>query len=56
MEIPDIVITEKELRRNMGERGSRKFIAYKGIVYTENGHKLRFCSTGFGGLKSCLSS
>ena len=31
--IPDILITESELRRNTGERGSRKFLAYKGIVY-----------------------
>jgi hypothetical protein len=28
----------------------------KTLFYTENGHKLRFCPTGFGGLKSCLSS
>lgn len=26
-------ITEIELRRNTGERGSRKWIAYAGIVY-----------------------
>ena len=26
-------VTEKELRRNTGERGTRKFIAYRGIVY-----------------------
>ena len=31
--IPDILITESELRRNTGERGSRKFVAYKGVVY-----------------------
>ena len=33
MTIPDILITESELRRNTGERGSRKFIAHAGIVY-----------------------
>lgn len=33
MSITDKLITELELRRNTGERGSRKFIAYKGIVY-----------------------
>jgi predicted heme/steroid binding protein len=33
MSIPDRIVTEMELRRNMGERGSRKFIAYNGIVY-----------------------
>ena len=33
MTIPDRIITEMELRRNTGERGSRKFIAYNGIVY-----------------------
>src|SRR6185436_17627292 len=33
MIVPDRLITEKELRRNTGERGSRKFIAYHGIVY-----------------------
>ena len=33
MNIPDRIISEAELRRNTGERGSRKFIAYKGIVY-----------------------
>ena len=26
------------------------------VRYTENGHKLRFCPTGFGGLRSCLGS
>ncbi len=26
-------ITELELRRNSGERGTRKYIAYQGIVY-----------------------
>jgi len=33
MTIPDHLITELELRRNSGERGSRKFVAYHGIVY-----------------------
>lgn len=32
-EIPDRILSEAELRRNTGERGSRKFVAYKGIVY-----------------------
>ena len=31
--IPDRVISEIELKRSTGERGTRKFIAYKGIVY-----------------------
>lgn len=33
MTIPDRIITEAELRRNTGERGTRKFIAYDGIIY-----------------------
>ena len=33
MSIPDRIITEAELRRNTGERGTRKFIAYDGIIY-----------------------
>ena len=33
MTFPDRPITELELRRNAGERGSRKFVAYHGIVY-----------------------
>ena len=33
MNIPQIVVSERELRRNTGERGTRKFIAYQGIVY-----------------------
>jgi len=33
MNIPERIVTEMELRRNTGERGSRKFIAYRGIVY-----------------------
>jgi predicted heme/steroid binding protein len=33
MNIPDRIITEMELRQSTGGRGTRKFIAYKGIVY-----------------------
>ena len=33
MNIPDVSITENQLRRNNGDRGSRKWIAYQGIVY-----------------------
>ncbi len=33
MDIPDRIVTFLELRRNNGDRGSRKFIAHKGIVY-----------------------
>ena len=33
MTIPNRIISLLELKRNMGERGSRKFIAYNGIVY-----------------------
>lgn len=33
MEIPDRTVTLAELRRNNGDFGSRKFIAYQGIVY-----------------------
>lgn len=33
MQIPERTVTQAELRRNNGERGSRKFIAYDGIVY-----------------------
>jgi predicted heme/steroid binding protein len=33
MTIPNRIVTEMELRRNDGERGSRKYIAYNGIVY-----------------------
>jgi predicted heme/steroid binding protein len=33
MQIPDVTITEIQLRRNNGDRGSRKWIAYQGIVY-----------------------
>ena len=33
MLIPDRIISDLELRRNNGERGSRKYIACNGIVY-----------------------
>ena len=33
MNIPDRIITQIELRRNSGDRGSRKWIAFDGIVY-----------------------
>ena len=33
MNIPDRIVTLLELRRNTGERGSRKFIAFHGVVY-----------------------
>ena len=33
MDIPDRIISILELCRNTGERGTRKFIAYRGIVY-----------------------
>ena len=33
MTLPERIVTEMELRRNTGERGTRKFIAYKGTVY-----------------------
>ena len=33
MSVPDRVVTEAELRRNTGERGTRKYVAYNGIIY-----------------------
>ena len=33
MNIPDRMITTMELKRSTGERGTRKLIAYRGIVY-----------------------
>jgi predicted heme/steroid binding protein len=33
MSTPDNIVTETDLRRNTGERGTRKFIAHHGIVY-----------------------
>lgn len=31
--IPEKIVTLSELKRNTGERGTRKLIAYNGIVY-----------------------
>ena len=33
MSIPERLITQSELRHSTGERGTRKFIAFEGIVY-----------------------
>jgi predicted heme/steroid binding protein len=33
MHIPDRIVSLLELKRGTGERGARKLIAYKGIVY-----------------------
>lgn len=33
METPDRVITLPELRRNTGDRSTRKWVAYNGVVY-----------------------
>ena len=33
MTVSETYITEMELRRHTGERGTRKFVAYKGLVY-----------------------
>ena len=33
MQIPDRVVTLAELKRNSGERSTRKFIAHDGVVY-----------------------
>jgi predicted heme/steroid binding protein len=33
MDIPDRIISDLELRRQNGDRGARKFVAYKGVVY-----------------------
>jgi predicted heme/steroid binding protein len=33
MEIPELKVSMAELRRNNGDYGSRKYIAYEGIVY-----------------------
>jgi len=33
IDIPDLIVSILELRRNTGERGTRKFIACGGIVY-----------------------
>ncbi|MEP0807349.1 MAG: cytochrome B5 [Chloroflexota bacterium] len=33
MTAPDRIVTHLELRRNNGERGTRKYVAHNGIVY-----------------------
>lgn len=33
MDITERIVTPMELRRNTGERGTRKWIAYNGLVY-----------------------
>jgi predicted heme/steroid binding protein len=33
MNIPDRIVTQMELRRNSGDRGSQKWIAFDGVVY-----------------------
>jgi predicted heme/steroid binding protein len=33
MEIPDRKVTQSELRRSNGDFGTRKYVAYDGIVY-----------------------
>ncbi|GAB4457734.1 MAG: hypothetical protein Kow0070_10330 [Anaerolineales bacterium] len=33
MTLPDPIVTDLELRRNNGERGTRKYVACNGIVY-----------------------
>lgn len=33
MNLPDRIVSLAELKRNTGERGTRKFIAYQGVVY-----------------------
>ena len=33
MDMPDRIVTRIELKRSTGERGTRKLIAYHGIVY-----------------------
>jgi predicted heme/steroid binding protein len=33
MNIPDRIVTRMELKRSTGERGTRKLIAFRGIVY-----------------------
>jgi len=33
MEIPDRLVTLSELRRNNGDRGTPKYVAYRGVVY-----------------------
>lgn len=31
--VPDRIVTIMELKRNTGERGTRKYIAHEGVVY-----------------------
>jgi predicted heme/steroid binding protein len=33
MNTPERIVTQMELKRSTGERGTRKYIAYQGIVY-----------------------
>jgi predicted heme/steroid binding protein len=33
MSIPDRIVTLTELKRSTGERGTRKYVAFRGIVY-----------------------
>jgi predicted heme/steroid binding protein len=33
MNIPDHIVSQLELRRNNGDRDSRKYVAHRGIVY-----------------------
>lgn len=33
MDIPDRIVSLAELRRNNGDLGARKFVAYQGLVY-----------------------
>jgi predicted heme/steroid binding protein len=33
MDSPTLIVTEMQLRRNNGDRGAPKWIAYQGIVY-----------------------
>jgi predicted heme/steroid binding protein len=33
MSIPEFFVTDTELKRSTGERGTRKYIAYQGVVY-----------------------
>jgi predicted heme/steroid binding protein len=33
MNIPARIVTLMELKRNNGDRGTRKFVAYEGVVY-----------------------
>jgi predicted heme/steroid binding protein len=33
LDLPERIVTEMELRRNTGERGTRMWVAHNGIVY-----------------------